>query len=130
LSEDHQAEQTEPLTLAARYPAATGDVLAAVQALENGTSPQKKNALGRLGKMGTAAKAAVPACMALLNDADPSVRVHAAVALYRVDQQTQPGVSVLISGLHDEDIGVRSLSAWGIGEIGSAAKEAVAALKA
>src|SRR5439155_8038 len=80
-----------------------------------------------LGRIGPAAKEAVPALARAMKDKDEvSVRAAAAEALGRVGAAAVPE---LIEALKGKDAGQRALAAGALGRIGPGAKEAVPALE-
>lgn len=118
-----------PANLTALCPGASGEVLNLVKQLENPEPLKRKSAVSRLGRMGQAAKPAVPACSVMLQDANPTVRVQAALALWRIEKQASQSVPALTASLRDEDPGIRSLAAAALGEIGPAAKASLPSLE-
>jgi hypothetical protein len=54
-----------------------------------------------LGQVGALANRATPALTKALQDADPTVRVFAAIALWRIDHQAEPVVSTLIRAIDE-----------------------------
>ncbi|HEX7448794.1 MAG TPA: HEAT repeat domain-containing protein [Pirellulales bacterium] len=93
----------------------------------------RNSAIYALGKIGAAAKAAEHDLRQLLADDDDFVRFAATWALVRIDPSDPMLVAaaapVLVKGLTDERPFVRVESATTLGELGSAAKSALPALK-
>jgi HEAT repeat protein len=89
--------------------------------------PGKRLAAARtLGKIGPAAKDAIPALVHVLNtDEEVGVRIDSADALGRIGPAAVPA---LIDTLKERKRFVRELSAEALGQIGPAAKDAVPAL--
>ena len=103
-----------------------------------------------LGRMGSAAKSAVPALRELLKVSDPDTRLQIAVALWTIDHRAEEAVGVLVSLLKDSAtssqrnalnppgrFGLTSstpppppcqLAAEALGQMGPAARAAVPAL--
>ncbi len=77
-----------------------------------------------LGDAGAAAKIAIPALKKLLNHQAPEVRLNAAIALWKIDQN--PSVVPVLAGLLKEEKGTVTWSAaYALSEIGPAAKAAL-----
>lgn len=76
------------------------------------------------------ARAAVPLFIQGLQGKDFRTRWHAVSYLMKVDREAKRGIpTTLLTGtLRDQDIGIRGMSAWILGEMGPKAKEAVPAL--
>src|SRR5215470_4053499 len=96
-----------------------------IQQLRSQDAGIRVSAAEALGRMGAAAKEAVPALIAALKDQDDSVRNSAADALGRMGGEAVPA---LIAALKDQDVIVCSYAAGALGRMGAAAKEAVPAL--
>jgi Flp pilus assembly protein TadD len=114
--------------LVSRCPAAEGAVLAAVERLDGGTPVQQMSALRQLEKLGSAAKAATPACREMLNNPDADVRVKAAVALWKIEGETAACLPHLCAGLASSDSNLSEVCAWTLGEMGAAAETTLPAL--
>lgn len=80
----------------------------------------------KLGKMGPAAKTAVPALIKCLGDGDISVRLRAIGALRRIKDPR--AIPEFIKCLSDNQWGVRRLAACSLGDFGLVAKAAIPAL--
>lgn len=115
-------------SLSAQCPNAAGEVLNLVKLLESPEPMKRKSGVSRLGRMGKAAEAATPACIALLQDSSPVVRVHSALALWRIEKQSSRVLPTLTACLRDDDPSIRSLAAAALGEVGPSAKECLPAL--
>lgn len=131
-----QSRSTRPVispaateNLAALCPKASGDVLELVNRLESQDPKGRKNALIRLGRLGSGAKAALPACQLLVDDGDANVRIQAALAMWRIDRKAAIAVPRLVSELQDSNSTVKALAASGLGEIGHDARSAMPVLK-
>ncbi len=107
---------------------ADGEVAELLQALRDPASPNRHKSVYKLGLMAADASDAVPALTVLLNDSDAKVRMHAALALWRITGKTQFAVPTLASGLDRGQGSVQSLAAVALGEIGPAAQKAVPTL--
>ena len=80
------------------------------------------DALARIGEP------AIPQLTGLLDDPNPTVRMHAARALGRMGSQAQPAVPRLVAALEDPEPDVQRAAARALGHMGPAAKDAVPAL--
>ncbi|MCL6503377.1 MAG: HEAT repeat domain-containing protein [Pirellulales bacterium] len=80
------------------------------------------DALARIGK------AAIPQLMELLDEPNPTVRIHAARALGRMGSEAQPAVPKLVAALEDPEPEVQRAAARALGQMGPAASDAVPAL--
>lgn len=78
----------------------------------------RKLAVNRAGRAGTAAASLLPAVMELCKDDDAYVRVHAAIASWKISGDHLTSSRHLVEGLSDPQPGVRSFSAAALGEIG------------
>jgi HEAT repeat protein len=100
-----------------------------VEMLSDEDADARTRAAGVLAVSGPAAKSAIPALTQLLElEENAVVRVSAAVALWKIDDQTGTAVRVLAAALRSDDLEARRRAAWTLGEIGPAAKSAVPAL--
>lgn len=72
---------------------------------------QMKLALHKLGELNTDGVSGAPAARAAMTHADAYVRIHAALALYRIEQNTNDTVPVFVEGLRNTDANVRSFAA-------------------
>ncbi len=80
------------------------------------------DALARIGEP------AIPQLAELLDDPNPTVRMHAARALGRMGSQARPAVPKLVAALEDPEPDVQRAAARALGQMGPAAKDAVPAL--
>lgn len=117
-------------TLAQLCPSARGEVRQLVQSLDSNDLETIKRTIHRLGRMQTDAVAASPALRKLLVHKDGFVRVHAALALVRMQQTSSEVTDTLIFGLRSPDPGVRSFSAAVLAEMGPSSADALPALSA
>ena len=81
-----------------------------------------------LGRIGPAAKDAVPALIAALKDEDGDVRMEVVRTLREIGPAAEDAVPALITALKDEIWDVRGSAANALREIGPAAEDAVPAL--
>ncbi len=81
-----------------------------------------------LGEIGPAAREAVPALAAALEDPVAFVRVWAASSLARVAPSRSESIVLLITELEDDLAFVRSLAAWHLGRLGPAFPDIVQAI--
>lgn len=72
---------------------------------------QIKPALHKLGELAEQGVASEPAVRAALNHQDSYVRIHAALALWRIQKNTADTLPVFLEGLQSTDAGVRSFAA-------------------
>jgi hypothetical protein len=113
---------------AALCPNAQGEVRDLVRELDSGDAETIKRTIHRLGRMQSHAVAAAPALRALTHHNDSFIRVHAALALVRMQQVTPEVTETLIYGLRSPDPGVRSFAAAVLAEMGPNAADAIPAL--
>ncbi len=81
----------------------------------------REEAIAVLTDAGPAAREAVPRLEALLKDEHRHVRIHAALALWRIAAQTKPAIAVLTEALRDPDAPHRAEMLGKLGELGPAA---------
>ncbi|OYW17537.1 MAG: hypothetical protein B7Z55_12330 [Planctomycetales bacterium 12-60-4] len=111
-------------------PDAVGEVRELVKALDSSDAEDLKRTIHRLGRMQTHAAAAEPGLRALLQHPDGFVRVHAALALVRMQVASSDVTSTLILGLRSADPGIRSFAAAVLAEMGPNSADALPALSA
>ncbi len=99
-------------------PNAKGEVRELVSSLDDKNLEHVKRSIHRLGRIGPDAVAALPALEQLQQHSDGYVRVHAALAVCRVDSITPEAMDTLTSCLKSSDSGLRSFSAAVIAELG------------
>lgn len=92
-------------------PEASDQLKGLLSAMNSQDVGQIKPALHKLGEMADAALPALPAVNASLKHADAYVRIHAALALWRIDENTEDTVPVFVAELQNADAGVRSFAA-------------------
>jgi len=109
-------------------PQAQGEVRALIQGLEDENLEQVKRNVHRLGRLGPNAAAALPALAQLEKHPDGQIRVHAALAICRIDTVTPSALDVLLQELKSPDPGLRSFAAAVIAELGPQSGEALPAL--
>jgi Tfp pilus assembly protein PilF len=78
----------------------------------------RKVSVNRAGRAGAAAAALLPAVRELCKDDDAYVRVHAAIASWKISGDHLTTTRHLVEGLSEAQPGVRSFSAAALGEIG------------
>jgi HEAT repeat protein len=104
-----------------------------VKDLTSKDAATRRTAAEEIGKIGqvkaSAAKEAVGPLLDALKDRNAGVREAAALAVGRVDQPTE-AVPALVQLLKDEkEMGVKVAAARGLGQMGSAAKDAMPTLR-
>ena len=109
-------------------PEATGEVREQVLALNTSDLEVLKHNVHRIGRMGADASAAAPALEKLLKHKDGLVRIHAALALARMEQSPPQAVQTVVDGLKSSDPGIRSFAAATLAEMGPQAGEALVVL--
>lgn len=92
-------------------PEASDQLKGLLQVMNSQDVSQIKPALHKLGEMADAALPALPAVNAALTHSDAYVRIHAALALWRIDENTEDTVPVFVAELRNADAGVRSFAA-------------------
>jgi len=132
LTDGDAAVRTVALDALARLePMATSHVPGLIEALRDPVPAARAAAAQDLAVLGPEAREAVPALIATcLNDADLAARVHAAVALWRIDRRLYPVLPALVEGLRTGDEMICWSAADCLGDMGPAAAEAVPALQA
>ncbi len=99
------------LDYVAMCPQAAGGVTELLTSMNSQDAGQIKASLHKLGELAGAAGAALPAIQSTLSHSDPYVRIHSALALWRIQQNTADTVPVFVEGLRNSDAGVRSFAA-------------------
>lgn len=129
---DTVKKQTVPVKekYASLCPEAKGEVAELVQKLDSDDMDTVKRSIHRLGRMQGDAVAASPALQKLLLHRDSNVRVHAALALVRMNEVSPFVTETLILALRSPDPSVRSFSAAVLAEMGPRSSEALPALSA
>ena len=89
----------------------------------------RKVAVNRSGHARSVATVLLPAVMDLCKDEDAYVRVHAAIACWRISGDHVVAGRFLVDGLEDPQPGVRSFSAAALGEFGPLASAHLPALR-
>ncbi len=107
----------------------------ALKTFESALVDEKLNlrgaALSILTQADISAKGVLPHVKPLLKDAQPSMRIFAARAFYRIGGETEPAVEVLIASLKEREAAPWHTNAlFSLGELGPKAKSAVPALTA
>jgi HEAT repeat protein len=122
--------QTKSAKFASMCPDAQGEVREIIQQLDSSDTETVKRAIHRLGRMQTHAASAAPALRFQLNDQNDFIRVHAALALVRMQQMCPEVTDTLIVGLRSADPAVRSFAAAVVAELGPDSADALPALSA
>jgi hypothetical protein len=105
-------------------------VLGVIVALKDSDVDVRATAAQALGKIGPAAKKAVPDLLTALRDEDEDVRAAAAAALGKIGPVTKEVVPALTEALKDPAYIVRANAVGALGRIGPAANAATPALRA
>ena len=92
-------------------PKAGDQVKSLLSTMNSNDVSQIKPALHKLGELAEEGTASEPAIRVALTHADSYVRIHAALALWRVQQNTDDTLPVFLEGLQSSDAGVRSFAA-------------------
>jgi HEAT repeat protein len=101
-----------------------------VDTLKAGDAPSRLSAAQALAERGPESEEAAGVLLqAALNDADPVVRLQAAVALFRIDGRVQVVLPLLVRALSDPSDAVCWYAADCLRQIGPPAKEAAAAVR-
>ena len=123
-----RAEAVHALLRSGPQPAT--EVAALVDALHSAIDIVRFHAAIALGDLGPAGRPAVAALIhASLWDEEPAVRVEAAMALWKIDRKGPLVLHVLIKALDDANELICWIAAERLGQLGSAAREAVPALR-
>ncbi len=122
------AAKSSAVALLNLCPEATGEVREQVLALNTSDVEELKRNVHRIGRMGEDAAAAAPALQKLLKHKDGLVRIHAALALARMQQSPPNAVQTVVDGLKSADPAQRSFAAAALAEMGPQAGEALAEL--
>jgi HEAT repeat protein len=124
-----RAEAVQALLRAGAQPAT--EVAALVDALHSEIDVVRFHAAIALGDLGHNGQPAVPALIhAGLRDAEPAVRVGAAMALWKINKHRDPLVlDVLVKALDDPNELLCWIAAECLGQMGPAAHEAIPALQ-
>ena len=119
-----------PATTLPQCPDAQGEVKELVKGLETRDLEALKRSIHRLGRMQEHAASSAPALEALLKHNDGFVRVHAALALVRMNVVSSGVSQTLIESLRSPDPGIRSFAAAVLAEMGPGSEDALPALSA
>ena len=92
-------------------PEADAQVKALLVKMNSDDLSQIKPALHKLGELAEAGATAEPAIRVTLKHTDAYVRIHSALALWRIRQNTADTLPVFLEGLQSSDAGVRSFAA-------------------
>lgn len=99
-------------------PLATGDIRELVRGLDEENLDQVKRSIHKLGQIGPDAAPALPALEQLLKHRDGHIRVHAALAMCRIDAISPIALETLTTALKNPDPGLRSFAAAVLAELG------------
>jgi HEAT repeat protein len=122
--------ETPALIFTTMPPKAEGEVAELLEIIRSGDTQDCREAIYMLGKHGPEAVAAAPALTVMLKDHDHLVRVHSALALWRITKRAEFSVPLLADSVNFGSSTVRSLAAVALGEMGPAAQKAIPALTA
>jgi HEAT repeat protein len=109
-------------------PNAEGDVRELVAGLNDSDLEHVRRCIHRLGRLGPEASASLPALERLREHSDGNVRIHAALAICRIDGVSPAVLDTLIQELKADDPGRRSFAAAVIAELGPLGGDATPAL--
>lgn len=87
------------------------DVKSLLTSMNSQRADPMKSAILQLGVMGNNAQSALPAIRFTLNHSNPLVRIHSALALWRIEQNTEDTLPVFVNGLRDTNPDVRAFAA-------------------
>jgi tetratricopeptide (TPR) repeat protein len=104
----HKAPSVDYLALC---PDATDLVKPLLVQMNSQDGTQSKLALHRIGELLADGKSAAPAVYMAMSSADPYVRIHAALACWRIEQNAEDTVPIFQDGLRSPDANVRSFAA-------------------
>jgi HEAT repeat protein len=123
-----RAEAARALLRAGPRPAT--QVSALVDALHSEVDVVRFHAAISLGDLGSVGRPAVAALIhTSLWDEDPAVRVEAAMALWKIDRKLPLVLNVLVHALEDANELICWIAAERLAQLGSAAREAIPALR-
>jgi HEAT repeat protein len=103
-------------------------VAALIQALKDDDTALRRETVEALGSLGDKARTAAPALIETLKDSDSAIRVQAIEALYRVDGKSRTTVRTFATLLQDKEEEVCLAAVHRLGDLKSAANEAIPAL--
>jgi HEAT repeat protein len=111
-------------------PEPDSEIAGLVDSLQNELEVVRFHAAVALGNLGRNARPAVPTLIhTALWDADPAVRVEAAVALWKIERSGPLVIPVLTEALEADNEMICWMAADALGQIGPEAREAVPALR-
>ncbi|MES2789302.1 MAG: HEAT repeat domain-containing protein [Planctomycetota bacterium] len=111
IPDDIRIAAVERVDYVALCPEADDQVKSLLDSMNSNDISQIKPALHKLGELGSKATTAAPAVRAALRHKDSYVQVHAALALWRIQENTADTMPVFVTGLQSSDPGVRSFAA-------------------
>jgi HEAT repeat protein len=131
--EDAEVRREAEFALGSIGPEAASATMALVERLSDEDEEVRHAACYALGKIGPNAKAALPALRKGLKTEDKFLRFASIWAMLKIHANKQEladlAVPLLVDALDDERAHIRVESAYTLGELGSSAKAAIAALK-
>ena len=117
-----------PVDLVTLCPRASANAKKLVAELNDAPAAKLKPTLHKLGEMGPAAVGTTSAIRTLLTHKDPYVCIHAALAMFRIDNNATTTLPIMLAGLKHRDAGVRSFAATALG-MGPQSQQAIAPLQ-
>jgi HEAT repeat protein len=106
------------------------EVAAFVDALQSEVDIERFHAAISLGDLGSDGRPAIAALIhTSLWDEEPAVRVEAAMSLWKIDRKLPLVLHVLVKALEDSNELICWIAAERLGQLGSAAQEAIPALR-
>jgi hypothetical protein len=115
-------------SIARLCPSAPSEVHDRLAALDSTDRDIRKSAIEELATCGSAAETCIPAFRACLNDSDALVQAHAAWAIWTVSGESQTALRTLCQVLYEQDEEAVIFACYVLGDMGSAARSAVATL--
>ncbi|WP_010585850.1 HEAT repeat domain-containing protein [Schlesneria paludicola] len=122
----HESQQG----LTATCPQADGELRDVLGGMDLADSESLKQGLHRIGQLGGDGRAAEPLLRQMLKHEDAFVRVHAALAMARLNLTTGESAAVVTASLKSRDASLRSFSVAVLDEMGPQANEVLGSLAA
>ena len=117
-----------PQGLSAMCPQAEGELRDVLSGMNATDAESLKQGLHRIGQLGAEGRAADPLLRKMLKHEDAFVRVHAALAMARLNLTTGESVAVVTASLKARDASLRSFSVAVLDEMGPQASEVLESL--